>query len=278
MPSQFEVADVVPLEWTVAVDDVPTNATVVLTVTAPDGTASTPTVSNPATGEYAASFTVTRHGVWTYRWVATGAVTAADSGSVEVGAGYCTLTQLKASLGIPAADETDDDALTDAINEASRYIDRKCNTTFYPVTETRTFPAHDGYTVWVDDFTSTDGLEVTTGTDGTWPTTVTASDVIPSPKGIVGRGGAYYQLKVPTGVLPTSGYYDTVSVTATWGWHYVPADVQKACLLKAAHLYKRKDSPHGIEGQNDYGVVRISRYEDPDVEMLLRPYVPLVVA
>jgi hypothetical protein len=278
MSALYEIGDAVALSWDVEIDGTPTNATVTLTVTLPDGTTSTPTVSNPAPGESAAEVTATQSGLHTYRWVATGAVTAADSGTFRVGSGYCTLSQLKASLSIAETDETDDEALTDAILQASRYIDRRCNTTFYPVTETRTFPAQDGYTVWVDDFTSAEGIEVFTGTDGTWTTEVTASDVLPFPRGIVGRGGAYYQLKVPTGVLPTSAYYDTVQVTATWGWHYVPEDVQKACLLKAAHLHKRKDSPHGIEGQNDYGTVRISRYEDPDVEMLLRPFIPIAIA
>lgn len=61
-----------------------------------------------------------------------------------------------------------------------------------------------------------------------------------------------------------------VRVTALWGWPAVPAEVEPAALLKAARLWKRRDTPTGVEGFGDF-VVRISRSEDADVAALLAP-------
>jgi hypothetical protein len=63
----------------------------------------------------------------------------------------------------------------------------------------------------------------------------------------------------------------TLQVTARWGWSSVPIEVYEACLLKAAALYKRRDSVQGVAGFGDFGVVRIGR-SDPDVIDLLGPY------
>lgn len=273
MAASYEVGDAVALTWAVRVAGVLTNATVVLTITNPAGVASTPTVTNPSTGNYAASFTATLNGLHHWRWVATGAVTNAESGTFTVGEGYCSLEDLKTRLGI---DDTDDDVqLQQAIDAASQAIDNHTGTTFAAGTATtRLFRPYTGYEVWVDPFTDATGLVVKTGTDGTYTTTITSTDITPWPYNGVQRG-AYHRLDVHTGALPYSSAYTrpTVQVTARWGYDYVPPDVSEACLIKAAHLFKRKDSPHGVAGTNDFGVVRISKFEDPDVVMLLAPYV-----
>lgn len=62
-------------------------ATVVITVTKPDGTTLTPVpdvVSNGGTGLYKALVPVSVAGTWRYKWTASGAVTAVDGGQVEV--------------------------------------------------------------------------------------------------------------------------------------------------------------------------------------------------
>jgi hypothetical protein len=232
-------------------------------------------VSNPSTGNYSASYTPTLNGPHRYRWVATGAVVDADSGTFEVGC-YCQLADLKTSLGI--TDTDDDDALVRAIGAASRAIDQATGTHFYQVTEARLYSPLDCYDVWVDRFTSTTGLVVKTGTDGSTWTTVTSTDVVTWPNNAPSRGGAYCRLRVPTGVLPVGYIRPTVQVTASWGWHFVPTAVAEACLIKAAKLFRRKDSPEGVAGTSEFGVVRISRHEDPDVLMLLAPYMSVGLA
>lgn len=277
MPASFEVGDEIPLTWAIDVAGTPTNATVVLTVTLPDGTSLTPTVSNPTTGNYAAKFTAATAGRYAYRWVATGAVVAAESGTFTVGTDYTTLALLKTSLGL-TSDTNDDAALARAISTASRAIDAYCGTQFYPSTEARTFAPSSSGDVWVDRFTSTVGLVVQTGTDGAFSTTVGSNDVLPWPHNAPKTGGAYCRLLIATGALPVYSLRPTVQVTAQWGWHYVPEQVADATLIKAAHLFRRKDSPDGVAGSGEFGVVRISRYEDPDVVSLLAPYVQVGIA
>jgi hypothetical protein len=44
-------------------------------------------------------------------------------------------------------------------------------------------------------------------------------------------------------------------------------------IIKAARLFKRKNSPEGVLGGfQDFGAVRVTNREDPDVMMLLNPY------
>ena len=62
----------------------PTDATVTLTMTAPDGTVTTPTVSHDGTGLYSAQVTFNQTGDWLRVWSATGAVVATDADQVHV--------------------------------------------------------------------------------------------------------------------------------------------------------------------------------------------------
>jgi hypothetical protein len=64
----------------------------------------------------------------------------------------------------------------------------------------------------------------------------------------------------------------TVRVTAVYGWPAVPAEVNMATVIQASRLFKRLDAPLGVMGFGDMGVVRVSRYADPDVEQLLSPF------
>lgn len=63
-----------------------------------------------------------------------------------------------------------------------------------------------------------------------------------------------------------------VRVTARFGWPDVPDDIEQAALIQASRLFKRKDSPEGVTGSAEWGVVRLSR-RDPDVWNLIEPYI-----
>jgi hypothetical protein len=69
----------------------------------------------------------------------------------------------------------------------------------------------------------------------------------------------------------------TVQVTGSFGWSAVPLDVRMACILQAQRLFKRFDSPLGVAGFGDMGVIRVSRV-DTDVQALLAPYVKVSYA
>jgi hypothetical protein len=270
----FEIGDAVPLSWTIAVAGVPTDGTVTLTVTRPDGTTTSPAVTHGVTGSYSSAFTATLNGTYTVRWVSTGAVVASDTDTVEVGTTYVSLPTLKQSLDIDADDATLDELLRRAIEAASQAIDDYTGTTFGVAagTSARVYRTNNPYAVWTDPFVDTAGLVVEYGTDGTFPSAVATGDVVTWPDNAAARGRAVLRLDIPTGVLPIRNPRPTVRVTARWGWPTVPAPVAEAALLKAARLYRRKDSPEGIGGNADYGTVRFDVHEDGDVLRLLSPY------
>ena len=69
-----------------------------------------------------------------------------------------------------------------------------------------------------------------------------------------------------------TGRSDQVRITGVWGWNAVPVNVKQACKIKALKLLTRMQSPNGVAGVGDFGPIRISRFEDPDVVSLLDPY------
>lgn len=96
MADQLYPGDVVRLETTFTAGDPPVPAdpgTVTVTVRAPDGSTSTPTVSNMGTGEYRADVTATLAGMWVYRWTGAGAVVGVDEGTFTVLASLLTATR-----------------------------------------------------------------------------------------------------------------------------------------------------------------------------------------
>jgi hypothetical protein len=190
-------------------------------------------------------------------------------------------SQLANWLSIP--DTEDDTRLTIATAATNRAVVAYCGRSF-ETTTTASASAREfvpkSYTICdVDDIWSTTNLVVKTGTDGTYDTTVAAADYFLEP-----LNGRQDGLTVPYNrIRGRSWIFDgclshrepTVQVTAAWGWASIPADVTQAALIKAARLFKRKDSVEGVLGGfQDFNAVtvRISTREDPDVAELLRYY------
>ena len=117
----FDLGDVVPLA--VNVKDTAgalANATaVVLTITLPDGTTATPSVTNSSTGVYSATYTPAVAGRFGVRWVATGtnASTYVDAFTVAAGAGLISLDEVKAFLNITST--TNDEELREFVAAAT---------------------------------------------------------------------------------------------------------------------------------------------------------------
>jgi len=185
--------------------------------------------------------------------------------------GYCTLQDTKDVLRL--TDSVDDSLLELCIESASRQIDGHCERNFYSATATRYFAARDSYEVEIDDLTAITALE--TAPDGTtFDTTWNSSDYQLEPlNGIVGGLVTPYTMirAIDDLVFPTIGSEALVRVTGTWGYTPVPTAVKQATIMSATRLYKRYDSPLGVLGFGDLGVVRISRI-DPDIASLLMPY------
>lgn len=184
---------------------------------------------------------------------------------------YTTLAAVKHDLGIDVDDESDDDAITASIRAASRAIEKWTGTTFYAVVETRIFATRDNFKVWTDRFTSVAGLVVKTGSGGVFSTTVADTGYLLWPYNAASKGRAYNRIDSPGGLFSVENR-PTIEVTASWGWHYLPEDVERAARLKAAELYRRKDSPESVVGALDETITRLYQHEDRDIVSLLKPY------
>lgn len=188
---------------------------------------------------------------------------------------YSDLATLKLQLGV--TDTARDTLLTSALASASRAIDQMTGRRFYldAVAVQRTYNPYGrvvcdaaGEVLLVDDIGSVTGLVVETGpASGPW-TAVT--DYETTPDNALARG------RPVTGLLRTAGTWvsgtSRVRVTALWGWPAVPDEIVQATIIQASRLFKRKDSPEGVTGSAEWGVVRLSRV-DPDVHALVQHYV-----
>jgi hypothetical protein len=191
-----------------------------------------------------------------------------------VAADYGELATLREMLGIQESDTSRDGLLSLALTTASRSIDKSTGRRFWldpaPVARTyrlgdRVVREADGDVLLVDDIGSPD-IAVATGTTGSW-SPVTAYDPLPD--------NALADGRPITSLLRAGGWgyeHGRVQVVTRFGWPEVPADIDMAAHLLAARLFKRKDSPEGVTGSAEWGVVRLSR-RDPDVWNLIEQYV-----
>jgi hypothetical protein len=202
--------------------------------------------------------------------------------------GYATLTQIKGYMSI--SDNTDNDLLEDLIESASRSIDRIANRRFYldSVASARLYRAYSDIFVYIDDLGTTTDLVVKTDSNGngSYAKTLTLNqDYILDPLTAPSLSRPYTQLTMVSNTetwpifpgLTQNGLRPGVQVTARWGWPSVPDDINMACLILTADLYKRKDAPGGILGLGDLGVVRMSPL-GRDVTAMVRAYKKEVVA
>lgn len=195
--------------------------------------------------------------------------------------GYTTTAALRTHLG-DSGSGLSAEILERAINAASRAIDRHTQRRFWQdaLVTTRTYTCNDSLEVYVDDISTRTGLIVKTGTDGaTFGTTWASTDYVLEPRNadVLASGDtadpyAFWKLVAISGRTFNVLYgKPTLSVTARFGWSAVPYEVNEACILKAASLFGRKDSPNGVAGFDGFGVVRIGK-SDPDVVDLLQPF------
>lgn len=187
---------------------------------------------------------------------------------------YTDVDTLKDSLHI--TDVTRDDLLAAVVTSASRSIDKMCGRRFWldETAKARKINPRDkvvydcdGARLLVADIGSLDDLLVEVGSGSSW-TDVTSSVEPVEPEL---EGWPY------TSLLRWSWSWSLsprqrVRVTARWGWPAVPDEISQAALIQASRLFKRKDSPEGVMGSADWGVIRVSR-TDPDVAALISPYV-----
>lgn len=188
--------------------------------------------------------------------------------------GYCTLNELKASLRIPVSDTLDDSLLELAVESASRDIDQTCERQFFLTSATRIYTPRDSYYTETDDIVSITTLKTSSAADGNFDVTWQTSDYQLQPLNGLAGGMALPQniiYAVGDYTFPIDDQEATVQVTGTFGFSSVPTAIKQATVLLAARIFKRNDSPGGVMGFGDLGVIRVGRM-DPDIDRLIQPY------
>jgi hypothetical protein len=197
--------------------------------------------------------------------------------------GYATLAEVKAAARIPSSDTIDDALLELSIESASRDLDAYTERVFYSTgatAVTRVYIPQDIYLVETDDIISVQTLKSDSTGNGTFDITWAATDFQLEP--LNGRAGG---IDTPATRIRAIGEYlwpvyeprnvnsnqASVQVTGVFGFSSVPIAIKQATILAALRAYKRYESPTGVLGFSDMGVVRIGRL-DPDVQRLVDPY------
>jgi hypothetical protein len=189
---------------------------------------------------------------------------------------YATLAEVKQRLKI--TDTSRDTELAGNLAAASRSIDKTCGRRFYldpaPVARVlnpkgRVTGDEDGWHLLTADIGDIDDLAVAVGRAPAWSDITAQVEAEPT--------DALQELRPITSLLRIGGTWPSgggtrVQVTARWGWPAVPDEIHEATLLLTLRLSKRKDSPEGVLGSAEWGVVRLSR-RDPDVGALIESFI-----
>ena len=241
-------------------------------------------------GYYAASFRLRAGGSPAVSDSVVGTPVAINWGGVSVvttsTGDYCTLAGLRYAVGITNADDTKDDAtLSDIITAVSRTIESTnyCNRKFYPTNDVRYYTPISWNEVPVDDLLSVTEIAIDTMGNRSYTTILTTSDYDLWPWNAPANGQPYVEIRrAPMGGQLFS-WYDSnagplrwpygdrgVRVTGTFGYSLTtPPQVNRACLLQCARIYKRGDAPFGVlAAPGAMGQLKEIPL-DPDVEAML---------
>jgi hypothetical protein len=194
---------------------------------------------------------------------------------------YASLNDVKAAARI--TDTIDDGLLEIAIESSSRDIDAYTERVFFSTGATavaRVYIPQDIYLVETDDIISVTTLKSDSTGNGTFDITWASTDYQLEPlNGLAGGiatpatriraiGDYLWPVYEPRNVNSNQA---SVQVTGVFGFASIPSDIKQATILASLRAYKRYESPTGVLGFSDMGVVRVGRL-DPDVERLVAPY------
>lgn len=194
---------------------------------------------------------------------------------MALGDAYATVDDMKARLDREA--DIDENALQAALDTASRGIEKMTGRQFNQATvaTARVYRPTSYRLVDVDDFYTTTGLVIETddGDSGTFSTTWSAGSYELYPLNGISDGEAgwpWFKVRALNSRWFPCGSRATVRVTARWGWAAVPAAVKESCLVSAVEIFKLKDTPFGVGGYGDFGIIRAR--DNPFVARMLAPY------
>jgi hypothetical protein len=187
--------------------------------------------------------------------------------------GYASLSQVKSALRI--TDAVDDSLLEMAIESGSRAIDGYCNRNFFSSgTAVRVFAPSTAFVTEIDDLISITTLKSASDTDSGFDVTFASTDFQLEPLNgrVDGQPTPFTHIRAINDYLFNQFEGQaTVQVTGVFGFASVPIAVTQACVIQSSRIYKRLDSPLGVAGISDIGIMRVSNRLDPDVAQLVDP-------
>lgn len=191
---------------------------------------------------------------------------------------YVDADEFKATLELSNETFADDD-IDRAISAASRAIDNITGRRFWrdpDATQVRYYTPTNAARIWIDDLETLTALAIDDDDDDTYSQAWTTSDYALEPVNAAADGWPYTSIRVRQ--RRTSFYFpcweQSVKVTGRFGWAAIPAEVEQATTIITAKMLKRaREAPFGITMiGGDGAAVRAAR-EDPEVSLLLGPYV-----
>lgn len=191
---------------------------------------------------------------------------------------YVSAADLKETLSLAGETFADDD-IERACTAASRAIDNMCGRRFWRdanANQVRYYTPTVAGRLWIDDLETFTELAVDDDDDGTYGQVWTTSDYVLEPANAPADGWPYTSIRVRQ--RRTSLYLpcweQSVRVTGRFGWATVPEAIEQAAGIIAAKLVKRaREAPFGITMLGGDGAAVRAAREDPDVALLVQPYV-----
>lgn len=196
--------------------------------------------------------------------------------------GYCTLAELRQRLSFPSTDTADDGVLEAIVMAVSRWIDRYTGRRFYTtaVDETRYQTAEFATVLFsADDIISLTTLATDGDGDRVYETTWAVTDYDLEPYNAALDGQPYTRIETaPAGRYGFPTVRRGVKLVGKFGYAAAPPEpVRDGCLLQCERIYKRKDAPFGVIGSAEMGQAVVIPKLDPDVALMLGPYMRLAV-
>jgi hypothetical protein len=194
---------------------------------------------------------------------------------------YASLSDVKLAARI--SDTIDDALLELSIESASRDIDAYTERVFFNTGATaisRVYIPQDLYLLETDDIVSVSTIKSDStgegGFDLTWdeadyqlePLNGIAGGIVTPATRIRAVGAKLWPIYQPRDLNAGQA---SVQITGVFGFASIPIAIKQATVLASLRAYKRYESPTGVLGFSDMGVVRVGRL-DPDVHRLIDPY------
>jgi hypothetical protein len=199
---------------------------------------------------------------------------------------YVDKEDLKAYIGLSGTGQ--DGNIDNAINGASRLIDKMCGRHFWQddAVTIKYYTPINSYYLEIDDLSTTTGLivQLDTTDNGTYDKTMTLdTDFVLKPFNPQEHkisNTTYYYPQTELHILTTRStetfdplIIKNVKITAKFGWSAVPEAISQATLIQATRLWKRKDTPFNVFGNEQTGQKELFNKIDPDALQLIKGYV-----